>query len=165
MNNKNKKPKEDSEVSQIHTSQTAQPPNPAGLLKWKSIQDEKPNRFTYVNIWDGHEVLYNWVRVICENGDYYINDDMEMMKYNVTHWSYPHGYKPKKENDTKLFTVKDINQFIKTMKKLKIPYHAMSPWNTQRCEGINDGVSNCIKILQRKLIRTQKTQQLKLHTK
>jgi hypothetical protein len=151
---------------QRRTSQTAlrtptgQPPNPLGLQRWKSVMDEKPRYYDPVNIWDGKEVLYNWARVACENGDYYVNQD-DLVKYDVTHWSPPHGvdyppYEPMTEDDIKLFTIRDINDIIKTIEQQN---HAYDDNDFER--GYNLAMTECLMYLK----RTAREGKLKLHTR
>lgn len=137
------------EEARKQSSQTAQPPNPLGFLTWNSVQDSKPIKHTYVNIWDGQQVLYNWMRVECENGDYYV-DDNNMIKYDVTHWTYPYGYDPNKgqlEDDTKVFSVNDINKIITDVEDKLILNIEMPQSNNDAHLGYNTAVREIVKHL------------------
>jgi hypothetical protein len=155
-----------SEESNKRKSQPAQkPPNFLGLQHWTSVRKEKPLYYVYVNIWDGKEVFSNWVRVSDGEHDYYVNDITDEVKRDIKYWSYPAGvthpkYEPMTAEDLPGY---ELTQLIKAMKKLKIHYSEMTSWTRPRAEGINDGISTCIRIVERKLKRIQKTYQLKLH--
>lgn len=130
-------------------------------ITWINIKTQKPRYYDPINIWDGkNEILYNWARVSNGENDYYVNTreiDGNVI-YNITHWSPPKGVKYPKYDPltTKDLPGYDLKQLIKTMKKQHIPYQVMTSWNRDRSEGYNDGVTQCIKIIERKLKKISK---------
>jgi len=61
----------------------------------------------------------------------------------------------KQDEDNKLL-IKHLNSLIKSLDKRKIHYSTMVSWNRQGCEGYNEGIRECMNIIQRKIKRLSK---------
>jgi hypothetical protein len=144
-------------------SQTAQPPNPWGFHKWKSVKTAKPIYYQPINIWDGNVVLYNWHRVNDGEKDYYVNDATNDVKTDVTHWSYPFeaNLPDADPMTTKDLPGYDLKEIIKAMRK-RIK---STDINEDNAKGYVWGIEDCIQIVERRLKKITKPQQLKLHSR
>ena len=95
------------------TSQSA-PPNPSGNLKWKRCNDELPQYYSSIHLWDGQEVHLNWARVWSETlGNIYVNNRDDTIITKITHWTAPEGqeypkYNPLTKDDVRLYTKRDV---------------------------------------------------------
>ena len=145
------------------SSQTAQPPESLHSLSWKSVKKAKPLYYQPIYVWDGKKILPNWTRVNDGEHDFYVNNVTNDVKTDVTHWSYPYGSNipdadPMTAND---LPGHDLREIIKAMEKLKTYYSKTFIDPTQFIEGIE----SCIEIVQKRLKKITKPQQLKLHSR
>lgn len=148
-------------------TQTAQPPNAGQTYDWKETKKEKPPYYVRIHIWDGTTIFHNWARVSNGDEDYYVctvypEVDVIIEDINITHWSPPAGviypkYDPMTANDLPGY---DLKQIIKTMKKIKVKASI-----SFAAAAYNNGIDNCINIVERRLKKITKPQQLKLHNR
>jgi hypothetical protein len=153
------------QVTTRKASQTAHPPNPGGFQNWISVEDLLPDPYRIINIWDGNDVLYNWYRVKEKDGEnvFYVNNENEGFRTDVTHWSYPYvGNIPNTvKTPAKDLPGYDLKEIIKAMEKRKRFYSTKFIDPTEFIEAIDD----CIQIVKRKLKKVTKDSKLNLHKK
>lgn len=133
--------------SSAGSSQTAQdlPPNPNGDLTWKHVNDELPQYYSPIHIWDGNNVFRNWSRVWSETmGNIYVNHENRIIK-KITHWTAPEGleypkYEPLTEEDVKRYTQRDINYILQALTKLIDHREKSKQPSVEYVAGVDDAI-------------------------
>jgi len=141
-------------VSQDGSSQTAHtPPDPKGNLNWRHVNDDLPQYYSPIHIWDGTTVHRNWARVWSETmGNIYVNNQDDRVITKITHWTAPEGleypkYEPLTDDDVKRYTKRDINYIIKALTKLILLRENSKQPSVEYVQGVDDAIITLEKLI------------------
>jgi len=146
-----------SEVSQEVSSQTAHtPPDPKGNLNWRHVNDELPQYYSPIHIWDGTTVHRNWARVWSETmGNIYVNNQDDSVITKITHWTAPEGltypkYEPLNDDDVKRYTKRDLKLIVKALTKLILLRENSKHPSVEYVQGVDDAIITLEKLIKPK---------------
>jgi len=138
-------------------SLSAQPPNPVGDFNWRHVNDELPQYYSPIHIWDGKTMYLNWARVWSEAtlGDIYVNNIDDRVITKITHWTPPKGqkypkYEPLTDDDIKRYTKRDIKLIIKALTKLILLRENSKHPSVEYVQGVDDAIITIEKLIKPK---------------
>ena len=106
------------------------PPSVTLGLKWFNIEDEEPEYYETIHIWDGKSLNIGWARVWSEELEQsvYVNNRDDRVISKITHWA-----KPTIKNEVNEYpqrTIQDIIDEIRSNRDLAQSFDRVAGYNT-----------------------------------